>query len=416
VPVCTPIVMEAARETCKESYLKSGHPDLFREDMVQYIADDQFAYVAGVNGIMQREKPAACFYQGKFYAESLILAETGNSIGAIQIAGTGSPAQIPFFVTACDFTLIGEEFFAASSYLSKKPELVGSIKGQDYIKLSSIGLMAICLILSIFRFFEYSNMDSWNEVKNKYEYDQVIIEWNNLDQNSQEILSGFKREDIINLNKKINYRFELIKESILSPHNQAMELKAFSPFIEPEVMIAIIEGISTEEELMNYFNDIMDISFNIKDMTNHAAEEFANIYYNSSLEMYDFNKVSPLNHKALINSLFNSLKSKIKFENLNETSKNTFLGSINVKSFDELTLKNKIRLVNLFVGEKIGVNSEINYPNEVLPVVMIDTTNLKQSRFKSMRIDDLSQLYHYIGEAQSLSFDVNDLFNLKVSK
>jgi len=37
---------------------------------------------------MLREKPAACFYQGKFYAESLILAETGNSIGAIQIAGT----------------------------------------------------------------------------------------------------------------------------------------------------------------------------------------------------------------------------------------------------------------------------------------------------------------------------------------
>ena len=54
---------------------------------------------------------------GAFYAESLILAETGNSVGAIQIAGTAMPTQLPFFVAACDFTLIGEEFFAASAYL-----------------------------------------------------------------------------------------------------------------------------------------------------------------------------------------------------------------------------------------------------------------------------------------------------------
>ncbi|SVE32347.1 uncharacterized protein METZ01_LOCUS485201, partial [marine metagenome] len=83
VPVSKSIVMEAGREVCKESYLKAGRPDLYYDDMVHYLTDDQFAYAAGVNGIMVREKPAACFYLGKFYAESLILAETGNSIGAI---------------------------------------------------------------------------------------------------------------------------------------------------------------------------------------------------------------------------------------------------------------------------------------------------------------------------------------------
>jgi hypothetical protein len=145
VPVSRAIVMEAGREICKEAYLKSGRPDLFYDDMVHYISDEQFAYAAGVNGIMEREKPAACFYLGKFYAESLILAETGNSIGAIQIAGTGSPAQIPFFVTACDYTLIGEEFFTASAYLSNKPELVGSIKGQDIVKL----LVMIAMVLTV---------------------------------------------------------------------------------------------------------------------------------------------------------------------------------------------------------------------------------------------------------------------------
>lgn len=147
VPVSRSLVMEAAREIVSESYLSEGRPDLYNPDMVHYYTDDQFAFAAAVDGIMLREKPAAVFLQGKFYAESLILAETGNSIGAIQIAGTGSPSQIPFFVTACDYTLIGEEFFAASAYLGKDPKLLGSIKGQDIIKG---GIMIVILLGVIF--------------------------------------------------------------------------------------------------------------------------------------------------------------------------------------------------------------------------------------------------------------------------
>ena len=147
VPVARSIVMQAARESCKEAYLSQGRTEMFNEDMVHYISDDQFAYAAGVNGIMQRDKPAACLYMGKFYAESLLFAETGNGIGAIQIAGTASQAQIPFFVTACDYTLMGEEFFAASAYLSRKPELIGGVKTQDTVKLMLIGLIIVCLVM-----------------------------------------------------------------------------------------------------------------------------------------------------------------------------------------------------------------------------------------------------------------------------
>ena len=43
VPVSKSIVMEAGREICRESYLKSGRPDLYYDDMVHYISDEQFA-------------------------------------------------------------------------------------------------------------------------------------------------------------------------------------------------------------------------------------------------------------------------------------------------------------------------------------------------------------------------------------
>tara|TARA_Y100001970_G_C14058704_1_gene763011 strand:- start:253 stop:1092 length:840 start_codon:yes stop_codon:yes gene_type:complete len=149
VPVCKSIVMEAAREICKDSYLQAGRPDLYHNDMVNFLAADQFSYAAGITGYMLREKPAACFYQGKFFAESLLLAETGNSIGAIQIAGTGSSSQIPFFVTACDYTLIGEEFLTASAILSDKPDLKGSIRGQDIIKILVISGMIVASLISL---------------------------------------------------------------------------------------------------------------------------------------------------------------------------------------------------------------------------------------------------------------------------
>ena len=159
VPVSRSIVMKAGRESVREAYIMEGRPDMFHEDMVHYLTDDQFAYAAGVNGIMMREKPAAVFYQGKFFAESLILAETGNSIGAIQIAGTASPSQIPFFVTACDYTLIGEEFFAASAYLSQDPKLIGGVKGMDVLKVMIIGIVIIAIILRLFNDLGWINFD-----------------------------------------------------------------------------------------------------------------------------------------------------------------------------------------------------------------------------------------------------------------
>jgi len=145
MPVSRSLVMTTARETIKASYLAAGRPDAYSDDMVNYVTDEQFGYVAAVDGIMVREKPATIFLLGAFFAESLILAETGNSVGAIQIAGTARPAQLPFFIAACDFTLIGEELFAASAYLSGEPKQLGSLKGQDIGK----GIAMVFIVVGV---------------------------------------------------------------------------------------------------------------------------------------------------------------------------------------------------------------------------------------------------------------------------
>ncbi len=145
VPVLYPMALAAAGEIVKGAYLDSGRPDSYKPEMVRYVAGEQFAYVAAVNGIMFREKPAACVYMGAFYAESLLLAETGFAAGAIQIAGTANPEQLPFFIAACDYTLMGEELYAASAYLSKEPLMLGSLKGLDLIKI----FLVACIIIGV---------------------------------------------------------------------------------------------------------------------------------------------------------------------------------------------------------------------------------------------------------------------------
>jgi len=158
VPNKDPITFASAREVVRSAYLQEGRPDLFREEMVNYVTYDQFAFTAAVSARMIRERPAAIFLIGYFFAESLILAETGQSTGAIQIAGQADPTQLPFFVATCDYTLIGEELYAASAYLTREPILLGSVRAQDIAKAIVILLGIAGIVLTSLGLTWYPNL------------------------------------------------------------------------------------------------------------------------------------------------------------------------------------------------------------------------------------------------------------------
>jgi hypothetical protein len=150
VPVNDPVMMAVAQETVRTAYLEAGRPEMYKPENISYETAMQFPYVAAVNGIMLREKTATNFYMGVFHAESLILAETGNIAGSIQISGTDQVSQLPFFIAATDYTLIGEELYAASAYLSKEPIQVGTLKAQDGAKAVLMVVVIIGAILISF--------------------------------------------------------------------------------------------------------------------------------------------------------------------------------------------------------------------------------------------------------------------------
>jgi hypothetical protein len=154
VPVRYPLVLAAGQEVVEQSYREAGKPDSYNKDIVRYVAGEQFAFTATVNGMMMRDRPAANIYMGAFFAESLLLAETGNAAGSIQIAGTARPEQLPFFIAACDYTLMGEELYAASAYLSHEPLMLGGLKGQDLMKVVIVILIILGVVLMTLGFGE----------------------------------------------------------------------------------------------------------------------------------------------------------------------------------------------------------------------------------------------------------------------
>jgi len=141
VPTNRSLVLSAARETCRQAYDSAGKGDDWHDEMVQYVTDDQFGFVSRVDGLIAREKPGACVLMGAYSAESLLLAEAGSQVGAVQVAGTAMPLQLPFFIAACDHTLMGEELYAAGAYLGEDPAMLGSLRGQDLGKRLAIVLL-----------------------------------------------------------------------------------------------------------------------------------------------------------------------------------------------------------------------------------------------------------------------------------
>jgi len=150
IPQYNPEVMAMAEDTARDGYRVEGQQASFDPKSVMYLSDEQFAFAAGYMGLVQREEIATAFLFGYFAAESLILAEAGQQVGAMQVAASVSPEQVAFFICTCDYTLIGEELFASSAYLTREPIQMGSLWGQDRGKFAFFLIIILGVFIATF--------------------------------------------------------------------------------------------------------------------------------------------------------------------------------------------------------------------------------------------------------------------------
>lgn len=143
VPQYSPEAMAVVEDAVRQAYSEVGRASMFDPDSIRFLSSEQFAFASGYMGLMHREKPGAAFLFGVFAAESLVLSEAGQQVGARQVAASVSPEQVAFFICTCDYTLIGEELFGAAAYLSRDTVQVATVAAQDRFKLLMVALIVI---------------------------------------------------------------------------------------------------------------------------------------------------------------------------------------------------------------------------------------------------------------------------------
>lgn len=146
MPTADSALYTVAEEVVRDSYAAAGRQEDYDPNSVYFLSDRQFAFASGVAGTIHRERVAASFLFGDFFAESLIFAEAGQQVGAIQVAGTVQTTQLPFFIASCDYTIIGDEYYAASAYISREPTLLGSLVGQDVCKIIFLVIILVGVV------------------------------------------------------------------------------------------------------------------------------------------------------------------------------------------------------------------------------------------------------------------------------
>jgi len=138
VAVGVPEVIPLVEEVMKVAAMQAGKPDQYRPDDIHFFPDQ--AFTVGVVGLMQREQISTGVYAGSIVHDAIILAETGYSLGAFQVAASNQIGNLPFLIACCDYALIGEEMLAAGAYLSRDARALGAILGEDIGKIIALAI------------------------------------------------------------------------------------------------------------------------------------------------------------------------------------------------------------------------------------------------------------------------------------
>jgi len=96
-----------------------------------------------------RRKPASAILCGSWYHQTIIFCEGLQRAGAMTLGGTDTTHNIPFMVAANNYSMIGEEMYAMSAYLSEDRTLASSLVGQDLGKYLVIAMTIIGVLLSL---------------------------------------------------------------------------------------------------------------------------------------------------------------------------------------------------------------------------------------------------------------------------
>ena len=137
-----------AQDLIRRGYQLGGIPEMYSDDMIEYTGNDQRAYGAAMQGYIWREKPAVNMLFGGTQWEAFDTLGAGAVVGAMQLGGTSRIYYQPFMIACCDYSLIGDELYAAAAEVTGVPEERACIQAMDINKALSLLLIILSVILA----------------------------------------------------------------------------------------------------------------------------------------------------------------------------------------------------------------------------------------------------------------------------
>jgi hypothetical protein len=150
VTVADPMVLPAAQDSLRQVYQRHGRRKEYSGTQVEMVAPQPAIYGLGASTRLDQKETAANLMFGSFGSEALLLAEPGVQKGIPLLAGTDDPEAMALLVAAADDSIIGEELFAVSAYLNRRPAHLASLRAQDLLRLAVVVLILLASILAYF--------------------------------------------------------------------------------------------------------------------------------------------------------------------------------------------------------------------------------------------------------------------------
>lgn len=135
----------ALRGALRQAYQRAGLGQDYDAGRVQLLVQqDPMAYASGIVTLYGRQRFEASQLIGSFGQEVLLATEIGAQADVPQVVGATTSTALPLAYLTAEGTLIGEEIYAAESYLARVPEAQGRLLTHDALR--TVAIVAIIVL------------------------------------------------------------------------------------------------------------------------------------------------------------------------------------------------------------------------------------------------------------------------------
>jgi len=134
------------RDSARQGFLESAHPEAFREENNYYSTDGIVGTYTNVSQVVQHNAGAYIQIGYLHMCSNVCVDEAVKRVGGVAWTMENAIDTQPLGLLFADYTLLGEEQVAAGAMVRKDPLEISCIIGSDFVKLVVIAMMIIYIV------------------------------------------------------------------------------------------------------------------------------------------------------------------------------------------------------------------------------------------------------------------------------